>query len=75
MTSLCAAPSRCSEESMTNSTDSLWSAPVDSARRKLIGSDNPWDELTFPPKAVSSVALPHEECYPMDSLPHLKCYR
>jgi DNA-binding XRE family transcriptional regulator len=21
------------------------------------------------------VALPHEECYPMDSLPHLKCYR
>jgi hypothetical protein len=22
-----------------------------------------------------SVALPHEECYPMESLPHLKCYR
>jgi hypothetical protein len=26
-------------------------------------------------KLVRNVALPHEECYPMDSLPHLTCYR
>jgi hypothetical protein len=41
---------------MTNSTDSIGSAPVDSARGKLIGSGELWGELKYPPKAVSSMS-------------------
>lgn len=41
---------------MTNSTDSIGSASVDSARGKLIGSGNLRGELKYPPKAVSSMS-------------------
>jgi RNA polymerase sigma factor (sigma-70 family) len=41
---------------MTNSTDSIESAHVNSARGKLIGSGNPWGELKYSPQVVSSVS-------------------
>jgi RNA polymerase sigma factor (sigma-70 family) len=53
--SLC-APTRCCEVSMTISTDSIGSAPVDSARGQSPGSGDPCGELQYSPTTVSSTS-------------------